>query len=178
VPRAVQAGVRSIEHGNLVDEATVREMKRHGTFFVPTLATYEALAAEGERLGWSAAMLAKLKNVQDQGIAAVRLAQSEGVPIVFGTDLLGHMHARQNREFLLRAPALTPVQVLQSATITAARLLRQEAHVGQLVPGAFADLLVVDGEPTEDAGVMADPARHIRLLMQGGRVLLNRSNGP
>jgi imidazolonepropionase-like amidohydrolase len=174
VTRAVQAGVRSIEHGNLIDEATVREMKRHGAFFVPTLATYEALAAEGEKLGWSAAMLAKLKNVQDQGIAAVRLAQAEGVPIVFGTDLLGHMHARQNREFLLRAPAMTPVQVLQSATITAARLLRQQAHVGQLVKGAFADLLVVDGEPTEDAGVMADPATHIRLLMQGGRVVLDR----
>jgi len=96
------------------------------------------------------------------------------VPIVFGTDLLGHMHARQNREFLLRAPALSPVQVLQSATITAARLLRQEAHVGQLVTGAFADLLIVDGEPTEDAAVMADPARNIRLLMQGGRVVLDR----
>lgn len=174
VTRAVQAGVRSIEHGNLVDESTVREMRRHGSYFVPTLATYEALAAEGERLGWSTAMLAKLKNVQDQGIAAVRLAQAEGVPIVFGTDLLGHMHARQNREFLLRAPALSPVQVLQSATITAARLLRQEAHVGQLVTGAFADLLIVDGEPTEDAAVMADPARNIRLLMQGGRVVLDR----
>lgn len=174
VTRAVQAGVRSIEHGNLVDESTVREMRRHGTYLVPTLATYEALAAEGERLGWSTAMLAKLKNVQDQGIAAVRLAQAEGVPIVFGTDLLGHMHARQNREFLLRAPALSPVQVLQSATITAARLLRQEAHVGQLVTGAFADLLIVDGEPTEDAAVMADPARNIRLLMQGGRVVLDR----
>ena len=174
VTRAVQAGVRSIEHGNLVDESTVREMRRHGTYLVPTLATYEALAAEGERLGWSTAMLAKLKNVQDQGIAAVRLAQAEGVPIVFGTDLLGHMHARQNREFLLRAPALSPVQVLQSATITAARLLRQEAHVGQLVTGAFADLLIVDGEPTEDAAVMADPTRNIRLLMQGGRVVLDR----
>ncbi len=173
VTRAVQAGVRSIEHGNLIDEATVRVMKTHGAFFVPTLATYEALAAEGQRLGWSDAMLLKLKGVQDQGIHAVRLAQAEGVPIVFGTDLLGHMHARQNNEFLLRAPALTPVQVLQGATHTAARLLRQEAHVGQLVAGAFADLLVVDGEPTVDASVLADPARNIRLLMQGGRHVRN-----
>ncbi len=173
VTRAVQAGVRSIEHGNLIDEATVRVMKTHGAFFVPTLATYEALAAEGQRLGWSDAMLLKLKGVQDQGIHAVRLAQAEGVPIVFGTDLLGHMHARQNNEFLLRAPALTPVQVLQGATHTAARLLRQEAHVGQLVAGAYADLLVVDGEPTVDASVLAEPARHIRLLMQGGRHVRN-----
>jgi imidazolonepropionase-like amidohydrolase len=171
VTRAVQAGVRSIEHGNLIDEATVREMKRAGAYLVPTLATYEALAEEGARLGWSASMLSKLAGVQSQGIEAVKLAQAEGVPIVFGTDLLGHMHARQNREFLLRAPALAPVQVLQSATITAARLMRQEAHIGQLVKGAFADLLVVDGEPTTDAAVMAEPARAIRLLMQGGRTV-------
>ncbi len=174
VTRAVQAGVRSIEHGNLIDEATVREMKRHGAFLVPTLATYEALAEEGARLGWSEAMLAKLASVQSRGIEAVRLALAEGVPVVFGTDLLGHMHARQNREFLLRAPAMSPVQVLQSATIQAARLMRQEAHIGQLVKGAFADLLLVDGEPTEDAAVLADPANHIHLLMQGGRIVKGR----
>jgi imidazolonepropionase-like amidohydrolase len=173
VTRAVQAGVRSIEHGNLIDEATVREMKRAGAYLVPTLATYEALAEEGARLGWSAQMLAKLEGVQSRGIEAVRLAQAEGVPIAFGTDLLGHMHARQNREFLLRAPALTPVQVLQGATITAARLMRQEAHIGQLVAGAWADLLVVDGDPTVDATVLADPARAIRLLMQGGRRVID-----
>jgi imidazolonepropionase-like amidohydrolase len=174
VTRAVQAGVRSIEHGNLIDEATVRVMKSHGAYLVPTLATYEALASEGERLGWSAAMLQKLKGVQDQGLNAVRLAQQEGVPIVFGTDLLGHMHARQNSEFMLRAPALSPVQVLQSATITAARLMRQEAHVGQLVPGAFADLLVVEGDPTQDLSLLASPEKAIALLMQGGRVLRSR----
>lgn len=171
VTRAVQAGVRSIEHGNLIDEATVREMKRHGAYLVPTLATYAALAAEGVRLGWSAAMLDKLRTVQDRGIQAVQLAHEEGVPIVFGTDLLGHMHARQNTEFLLRAPVLSPTEVLQSATIVAARLLRREAEVGQLIPGAWADLLVVDGDPTRDAAVLADSERNIRLLMQGGRTV-------
>ena len=171
VTRAVQAGVRSIEHGNLIDEATARAMKAHGTYLVPTLSTYAALADEGQRLGWSAAMLDKLQGVHDRGLEAVKIARAEGVPIVFGTDLLGHMHARQSGEFALRAPALSAVEVLQSATITAARLMRQEAHIGQLVPGAWADLLVVDGDPTQDLGVLADPARNIRLLMQGGRVV-------
>ena len=171
VTRAVQAGVRSIEHGNLIDEATVREMKRHGAFFVPTLATYAALADEGARLGWSAAMLDKLRVVQDRGIQAVKLARDEGVPVVFGTDLLGHMHERQNSEFLLRAPAVSPLELLQSATIVAARMMRRESDIGQLVPGAFADLLVVDGDPTVDAGVLSDPTRSIRLLMQGGRTI-------
>ncbi len=171
VTRAVQAGVRSIEHGNLIDEATAREMKRHGAFLVPTLATYAALADEGQRLGWSAEMLAKLARVRSRGVEAVRLALAEGVPVVFGTDLLGRMHDRQASEFTLRAAAQTPVQMLQSATIQAARLMRQEGQIGQIVPGAWADLLVVEGDPTTDAAVLADPSRSIALLMQAGRLI-------
>ncbi len=171
VSRAVQAGVRSIEHGNLIDEATARLMKTHGTYFVPTLATYAALAGEGARLGWSPEMLEKLRQVQDRGIEAVRICQSEGVPVAFGTDLLGHMHGQQNQEFLLRSAAQSPLQVLQAATIVAARLMRQEAHIGQLVPGAYADLLVVEGDPTLDASVLSKPGENIRLLMQAGRIV-------
>ena len=174
VTRAVQAGVRSIEHGNLIDEATARVMKAHGAYLVPTLSTYAALAIEGVKLGWSAAMLTKLSSVREQGLNAVRLARAEGVPVVFGTDLLGHMHARQSGEFDLRLPAMSPVEVLQSATITAARLMRQEAHIGQLVPGAFADLLVVEGDPAQDLSMLAAPQQGIRLLMQAGRVVLSR----
>ena len=70
----MQAGVRSIEHGNLLDVATARVMKAHGAYLVPTLSTYAALAEEGTRLGWSAAMLEKLAHVQDRGIEAVRIA--------------------------------------------------------------------------------------------------------
>lgn len=171
VTRAVQAGVRSIEHGNLIDEATVREMKKAGAYLVPTLATYAALADEGARLGWSPEMLAKLDRVTAAGAAAVRLAQDEGVPVVFGTDLLGHMHERQNSEFVLRARVQTPVQVLQGATIHAARMMKRESEIGQLVPGAHADLLIVDGDPTVDVTLLADPARCIHLLMQGGRIV-------
>lgn len=177
VSRAVQAGVRSIEHGNLIDEATARLMKQHGTYLVPTLSTYAALADEGRRLGWSEAMLAKLALVQSQGIEAVRLARAEGVPVVFGTDLLGHMHARQSGEFALRLPAMSPVEALQSATITAARLMRLEGQVGELVAGAFADLLIIDGDPSQGLSMLADPQRGIRLLMQGGRVVRQSLNG-
>ena len=173
VTRAVQAGVRSIEHGNLIDEATARVMKEHGAYLVPTLSTYVALADEGQRLGWSAAMLDKLRVVHARGIEAVKIARAEGVPVVFGTDLLGHMHARQSGEFDLRLPAMTPVEVLQSATIVAARLMRQERQIGQLVAGAWADLLVVDGDPTRSLEMLAEPASGIRLLMQGGRIVRN-----
>lgn len=172
VTRAVQAGVRSIEHGNLIDEATAREMKRHGAYLVPTLATYAALAEEGARLGWSAEMLAKLARVQTRGIEAVRLAQQEGVPVVFGTDLLGHMHALQSTEWMLRAAAQSPLQVLQSATVVAARLMRQEGQIGEIVAGAWADLLIVRGDPTQDMQVLAHPADNISLLMKAGRQIL------
>jgi imidazolonepropionase-like amidohydrolase len=173
VTRAVQAGVRSIEHGNLIDEATARVMRQHGAYLVPTLSTYAALADEGQRLGWSAAMMDKLSVVRSRGIEAVRIARAEGVPVVFGTDLLGHMHERQSGEFALRTAAMSPVEALQSATITAARLMRQEAHIGQLVPGAWADLLAVDGEPTQSLEMLAEPEAGIRLLLQGGRVVRN-----
>ena len=171
VTRAVQAGVRSIEHGNLIDAATAREMKRCGAYLVPTLSTYAALADEGARLGWSQVMLDKLATVQSRGIEAVRIALDEGVPVVFGTDLLGHMHSRQSGEFDLRLQAMSPVQALQSATLIAARLMRAEGSIGQLVPGAWADLLVVEGDPTTDLAMLTAPETGIRLLMQGGRTV-------
>jgi imidazolonepropionase-like amidohydrolase len=171
VSRAVEAGVRSIEHGNLIDEATARMMKRHGTFLVPTLATYAALAQEGARLGWSASMLDKLETVRAKGLDAIRLARAEGVPVVFGTDLLGHMHERQNSEFALRREVQAPIEILQGATIEAARLMRQEGRIGELVPGAWADLLVVEGDPTVELGMLEHPDSGIRLIMKQGRVV-------
>ncbi|HEX2010984.1 MAG TPA: amidohydrolase family protein [Roseateles sp.] len=174
ITRAVQAGVRSVEHGNLLDEAAARAMRKAGAYLVPTLATYEALAEEGERLGWSDEMLAKLARVQTRGIEAIRLARAEGVPVVFGTDLLGHMQPRQAREFALRAPALAPLEILQSATWTAARLMRQESQLGHIRPGAWADLLLIDGDPRQGLEMLATPEQGLALIMQAGRVHKNR----
>jgi imidazolonepropionase-like amidohydrolase len=171
VTRAVQAGVRSIEHGNLIDEASARAMKAHGAFLVPTLSTYAALAEEGASLGWPVAMLDKLALVQDRGLDAMRIARAEGVPVVFGTDLLGRMHGRQNGEFALRAGVMPPLEALQGATFTAAQLLRQEGRLGAVVPGAWADLLLVEGDPEAGLEMLAAPERGIRLLMQGGRIM-------
>jgi imidazolonepropionase-like amidohydrolase len=175
VTRAVQAGVRSIEHGNLIDEATAKVMKAHGAYLVPTLSTYVALAEEGQRLGWSPAMLDKLKVVHERGIEAVRIARAEGVPVVFGTDLLGYMHDRQSGEFDLRLASMTPVEALQSATFVAAQLMQQEGQIGQLVKGAWADLLVVEGDPTASLTMLAEPVDGVRMVMKGGRVV--RSSG-
>ena len=148
---------------------------------MPTRSTYAALADEGQRLGWSQAMLDKLQSVQDRGLHAVKLARAEGVPEVFGINLLGHMHARQSGEFTLRAAALSPVEVLQSATLTAARLMGQEGSIGHIVAGAvagaWADLLVMEGDPPQDLAPLADPVRGIRLLMQAGRTVRSSLTG-
>ena len=142
-------------------------------YLVPTLSTYAALADEGPHLGWSAEMLDKLARVQSRGLDAVRIALAEGVPVVFGTDLLGYMHDRQSGEFDLRLQAMGPVQALQSATLVAARLLRAEADIGHLRPGARAYLLLVDGDPTTSLAMLTAPDTGIRLLMQGGRTVRN-----
>jgi imidazolonepropionase-like amidohydrolase len=171
VTRAVQAGVRSIEHGNLIDEATVREMKRCGAWLVPTLSTYVALADEGSRLGWSEAMLAKLEVVKSRGLHALALARAEGVPVAFGTDLLGHMHDHQCGEFTIRGAVQPAVEVLQSATLSAARLMGRETDIGRLMPGALADAVLVQGDPTQDLSCLAAPQQGIRWVMQGGRIV-------
>jgi imidazolonepropionase-like amidohydrolase len=174
VTRAVLAGVRSIEHGNLIDVPTARVMKQHGAYLVPTLSTYAALAEEGRALGWSDAMLAKLDSVRSRGLVALQIARAEGVPVVFGTDLLGHMHARQSGEFTLRQDVVPPLELLQSATSVAARLMRQEGRIGAIVPGAWADLLIVDGDPQAGLQMLARPGTGILLILQGGRTVLDR----
>lgn len=170
ITRAVQAGVRSIEHGNLLDEASARAMKQAGAYLVPTLATYEALGEEGAQLGWSEEMLGKLARVQSRGLEAIELARAEGVPIVFGTDLLGHMQPRQAREYALRALALAPLEILQSATWTAARMMGQESRLGCIQPGAWADLLLLEGDPRQGLDMLAAPEEGIALIMQAGRI--------
>ena len=173
ITRAVRAGIRSIEHGNLLDADSAQVMKEEGAFLVPTLVTYAALGDDGVKLGWSASMLTKLERVRHRGVEAIAIAKAAGVPIAFGTDLLGHMHERQSGEFALRAAVQTPAEILQSATSVAAKLLRAEGQIGTLSAGALADVLLVDGDPTASVDLWADAASSIRLLMQGGRLVRN-----
>ena len=173
ITRAVRAGIRSIEHGNLLDADSAQVMKEEGAFLVPTLVTYAALGDDGVKLGWSASMLTKLERVRHRGVEAIAIAKAAGVPIAFGTDLLGHMHERQSGEFALRTAVQTPAEILQSATSVAAKLLRAEGQIGTLSAGALADVLLVDGDPTATVDLWADAASSIRLLMQGGRLVRN-----
>jgi imidazolonepropionase-like amidohydrolase len=174
IERAVRAGVRSIEHGNLLDEKSARTMKECGAWLVPTLATYTALDAEAGNLKLPLNQIEKLKRVQEQGVAAIRIAKAAGIPIAFGTDLLGQMHGRQSSEFGLRLPAMTPAEILRSATSVAAELIGQSGKLGVIVAGAAADLLVVAGDPTKDLAALQAPERGLLAVMKAGRFYKNR----
>jgi imidazolonepropionase-like amidohydrolase len=173
ISRAIRCGVRSIEHGNLLDADTARLMAEHGAYLVPTLATYDALYRNGERLGWSTQMMAKLELVRSQGVEAIRIARAAKVKIGYGTDLLGEMHADQSLEFTLRAPAMTAAEILRSATSINAELIGQAGKLGVIATGASADLVVVDGNPLEDVSLLQGQGRHLPLIMKAGKLYKN-----
>lgn len=174
IERAVGAGVRSIEHGNLLDARSARAMKAAGAFLVPTLATYAALGAEAAKLGLTSERLEKLERVRERGVEAIRRAKAEGIPIAFGTDLLGHMQSFQSTEFGLRLQAMKPAEILQSATSVGAELIGQSGKLGVVAPGAAADLIVVAGDPTKDLAPLQKPEKGLLAVMKAGRFYKNR----
>lgn len=173
VNRGLAAGVRSIEHGNLIDDTSVALFREHDAFYVPTLATYAALADEGPAAGLPEASHRKVFDVLDAGLHALELAHRGGVKIAYGTDLLGDMHYRQLTEFAIRAKVQPPADILRAATTTAAELLGLTGEIGTLAPGATADLLVVDGNPLEDLTALSSPEEGLRLIMHAGRIHKN-----
>lgn len=168
IERAVRAGVRSIEHGNLVDAASARAMAAAGCFLVPTLVTYDQIAETGKQLRFPSESLRKLGEVLHAGVGAVQIALDAGVKVGFGTDLLGETHPAQSKELLLRAQVQSNADVLRSATLVNAELLQRQGQLGELAPGAFADLLLVDGDPLADLNVLCGQGERIDLIMRGG----------
>ena len=169
VTRAVRNGVRSIEHGNLLDEETVALMKEAGSYLTPTLSCFRALAEVGAESGFPRDRMDKIQLVLDSGIRAVELAHRAGVPMAYGTDLIGPMHERQLHEFALRADVVPPADLLRAATSTAAKLVRLEKEIGQVRENYRADLNVLSANPL-DKGVLESFASHHRLVIKGGIV--------
>jgi imidazolonepropionase-like amidohydrolase len=171
ISHAVLAGVRCVEHGNLIDDDTAALMADRGVFLVPTLITYEQLASRGRELGLAEQSYRKIAEVRDQGLAALGRAAAAGVSIAFGTDLLGPMHEAQLQEFTLRAQVQPPIAVIRAATCDGARLLGMDGQLGTLTPGALADLVAVRGNPVENIGVLTTPEESLRFVIKGGAVI-------
>jgi imidazolonepropionase-like amidohydrolase len=168
IARVVELGVRTIEHGNLIDAATAKLMADRDAFLVPTLATYDAMKKRGASIGMSKDMLAKNEEVFYAGIKALDHARTAGVKVAFGSDLLGELQTHQTNEFRLRSEVYSMQEIIQSATTTAAQVLRQEGKLGVLAAGAFADLLVVDGNPLKDPDVFQDGGPNLAAIMKAG----------
>jgi len=165
---ALQAGVRCIEHGNLLDEAGAREIRKAGAYLVPTMVTYEAIWREGKTYGVSQHQLQKINAARELSVEGLTQAYRAGCKIGSGSDLLGDMQAQRTVELELKAQVMKPMEVLLSATRVNAEIFRMEDRIGSVEPGKYADLLVVKGNPLQDLRVFQNQD-NLHLIMKGGR---------
>ena len=131
------------------------------------------LAEEGASLNFPAESLAKIEDVRGSGLRSLEIYREAGVKIAYGTDLLGPMHRHQSREFEIRSRVLPAFDILQGATTIAAELVHLKGRVGVVAPGAFADLLVVDGNPLQDIKVLTAPGERMLAIMKEGVFVRN-----
>jgi imidazolonepropionase-like amidohydrolase len=176
IGRCVELGVHSLEHCNLIEPETARAAAAKGCIAVPTLVAYDALAIEGEALGLGAAEFAKIETVRSGGLRSLEIMRDAGLPMAFGSDLLGQLRKYHCMEFELLAKVLTPAEIIRSATTIGARLCRLEGEAGVIATGASADLLVVDGDPLSDISLLQGDGAHMSAIMTRGQFAKNRLN--
>lgn len=169
VRRAAALDVRSIEHATLIDHETADFVAERGAFTVPTMATLFALKEEGAELGLPPASVEKLKLIGDSALSGLEIMKRAGVKMGLGTDLLGPQHVRQSTEFSLRGQVLPAIDVLRAACSVNAELMGESGRLGCVRKGAAADLLLVDGNPLEDIGVLARGGDALAAIMKDGK---------
>src|SRR5215210_3526459 len=169
ITRAAHAGVRTIEHGNLIDDASAKLMAEKGMFLIANLVTYYAMRERAAEFGMTGDMLAKNDLVIDGGLRSLEICKRAGVPVGYGTDLLGALQVEQSREFLLRSEVLSPIEIIRQATTIGAQIVRQEGKIGTLKAGAYADLLLMDGDPLKNPGLFQEQGKYLAAIVKGGR---------
>jgi imidazolonepropionase-like amidohydrolase len=167
---AVRAGVRSIEHGNFIDEEAAACMQQAGAYFVPTLTTYFLLSAYGAAEKIPAHMLAKIDKAKERGLQSLEIARAAGLKICSGSDVLSSMQPFKSMELGLKAQVLGAHAAIVSATRTNAELFGLADAIGTVEAGKRADLIVVEGHPLENIAVLQDAA-NVVLVMRDGEVL-------
>lgn len=170
IKKCVANGVKGFEHGNLIDAECAQLLVKNDCYVCPTLVTYKALASD--QFGAFLPPSSKAKNaiVLKKGMEALVITKKYGVKICFGSDLLGNLTAYQSNEFAIRAKVLNPVEILQSATITPASIMKAGDVIGQLAKGFYADILVLDSNPLEDITVLDKPEKHLLSVFKNGLV--------
>ena len=174
VRRCLLAGVRSIEHANFVTEETVAMMAQNGAYLDLTFISLVQRIESAAETGLPESIVKNLEATVAKGKQVYRWAKSYGVPIAFGTDLWGNEAQKsQLREFEIRSELDEPSNIIRSATHINAELLNQGECLGRIASGAYADLLVIDGDPLTDLVVMTSPQGNLKLIMKGGVIHKN-----
>jgi imidazolonepropionase-like amidohydrolase len=172
IRNCIEAGVRCIEHGNLIDEETAKAMAAADMYLVPTLSTYELLYRRGADYGIPRRNIEKIGVAHERALEGLSIAHAAGVRIASGSDLLGPLAAYKHRELELKAEVLSPLEVLVATTRTNAELMGLADDLGTLQVGKLADLVVIDGDPLTNVSVLGRP-EGIPVILQGGRLVKN-----
>ena len=173
IRNAVVAGIRSLEHGNLLDEEAAQAMKDAGAFLVPTLVTYEMISKMGKELGIPDNNIRKINIARERGLEALSIAHRAGVKIASGSDLLGPMQVYKGMELELKSRVLGPMGAIVATTKTNAELLKKEHDLGTIEAGKLADLILVHGDPLKDMSLFQQYQEKITLILQGGKIYKN-----
>jgi imidazolonepropionase-like amidohydrolase len=174
IMNCVDAGVRSIEHGNFLTGTSARAIADAGAFLVPTLVTYEMLSRRGKELGIPEHSIRKIDAAREKAQDALAIAHQAGVRIASGSDLLGPLQVHKAMELELKARVLGPMGAIVAATRTNAQLIRRDGDLGTIEAGKLADLILVDGDPLKDIAVLQQYGEKITVIIQSGRVYKNR----
>jgi len=173
--RAARAGVRSIEHASFLTDEAIAEIKRRGAFVVPNPYTNYYILERGQAGGFQEYEVEKSRQVYQHKMDSLRRAARAGVAVAYGTDAGVQPHGLNGRQFALYLQAgLSPLQAIQSATLVAARLLRQEQRLGRLRPGYAADLVAVRDNPLQELRTLEAPL----YVVKGGALVFRRSSAP
>jgi imidazolonepropionase-like amidohydrolase len=168
IKRAIRAGVRSIEHGSLMDDESIVLMAEHGTYLVADVWMGDWTIEQGEREGWSPNVMRKLRETTDVQREGFAKAVEAGVRIAFGTDSGTYPHGMNAHQFATMVKlGMSPIEAIRSATLVAAELLGWRDRVGAIEPGLFADLVAVRGDALSDVGLLTD----VDVVMKGGGIL-------
>ncbi|WP_417317728.1 amidohydrolase family protein [Emcibacter sp.] len=171
IRKAVDLGIRTIEHGNFLTLDTAHYMTDKDVFLVPTLVTYKALRDKGRRFGFTDEQFRKLDEVSGAGLQSLENAVAAGIKTGFGTDLIGEMHVHQTEEFLIRKEVQSSFEILRSATSVNAEILNKTGELGVVAEGALADLLLVNGNPLEDISLLAGDSHNLSMVMKNGEII-------
>lgn len=170
---AVNSGIRTIEHGNLLTAAAAEAIKRTGAYLVPTIVTYVAMGRMGPELGVPEVFMTKMLEARDKAIEALETAHKAGCKIGSGSDLLGPMQVYKGEELALQAKVLGAMGAIVATTKTNAEILRREKDLGTIEAGKMADLILVDGDPLKDITIFQNYQEKITMIMQGGNYYKN-----